>query len=70
VSTAITLRDPSLYYRLQKLLPWPDYPIDKLIRRPIEQPGKASIEKLMELEKRMAEIDARIGEVLGRLEAL
>lgn len=70
MTTAITLRDPSLYHRLQRLLPRPDYPIDELIRRLIEQPGKVSIEKLMELEKRMAEIDARLGELLGRLEAL
>jgi hypothetical protein len=70
VTAVITLRDPSLYQRLQRLLPRPDYPIDELIRRLIEQPGKVSIEKLMELERRMAEIDARIGELLGRLDAL
>jgi hypothetical protein len=59
-----------LFYRLQRLLPRPDYPIDELIRRLIEQPSKVSIEKLMELEKRIAEIDAKLGELLGRLEAL
>jgi hypothetical protein len=70
VTTAITLRDPSLYYRLQRLLPRPDYPIDELIRRLIEQPGKVSVEKLAEIEKRIAEIDARLGELLGRLDAI
>jgi uncharacterized coiled-coil protein SlyX len=70
VAAVITLRDRSLYERLQKLLPRPDFPYDELLRRLIEQPGKVSIEKLSELERRMSEIEQRVSGLGANLSEL
>jgi uncharacterized coiled-coil protein SlyX len=66
----ITLQDPSLYERLVRMLPRPDYPIDELLRRLIEQPAKISAERLAELERRAAELERGVRELADAIKGL
>jgi outer membrane murein-binding lipoprotein Lpp len=59
----ITIRDPSLYQRLQRLLPRPDYPIDELLRKFLEQPCRVSAEEVAELGRKVAEVERRVAEL-------
>jgi hypothetical protein len=63
MAAVISLKDRSLYERLQRLLPRPDYPWDELLKKLIEQPGRIHAEKLADIERRLADLDKRVSEL-------